>query len=56
MESGQIIESDLPNSEGSFVEPLQLQSVSAGSEENTVHGLLVDVCILGSINNKEEIL
>jgi len=32
MDAGQIIESDLPNSEDSFVEPLQLQPVGAGSE------------------------
>lgn len=31
-ESGQIVESDLPHSEDSLVEPIQLQSVSAGGE------------------------
>ena len=31
MESGQIVESDLPHSEDSFVEPIQLQPISAGS-------------------------
>jgi hypothetical protein len=32
MDAGQIIESDLPYSEDSVVEPIQLQPVSAGSE------------------------
>ena len=51
-ESGQIVESDLPHSEDSLVETIQLQPVSAGSEENTFPSLCVDSCILYSINNK----
>jgi len=52
MDSSQIVESDLPHSEDSLVETIQLQPVSAGSEENTFPSLCVDSCILYSIHNK----
>lgn len=32
MESGQIVDSDLPSSEDNFIEPVQLQPINAGSE------------------------
>ena len=32
MESGQVVESDLPDSESVGVDPIQLQPVSTGSE------------------------
>jgi hypothetical protein len=42
MDAGQIIEADLPYSADSFVEAIQLQPVSAGSDYTVFAILLID--------------
>ncbi len=46
MESGQVVESELPYSEDDVVEPIQFQPVGVGSEKNAFPHLFVDLRVL----------
>lgn len=48
MDSGQVVESDLPSSEDGVVEPIQFQPVGVGSEKNAFPHLFADLCVLYS--------
>jgi hypothetical protein len=46
MESGQVVESDLPYSEDDVVEPIQFQPLGVGSEKSAFPHLFVDLRVL----------
>ncbi len=48
MESGQVVESDLPYLEDGVVESIQFQPGGVGSEKNAFPNLFVDLCVLYS--------